>query len=326
MTLSPSFNDLDRDGCSDRVELQLTKSNLQKFNGLGIGDCDLNYVWGTSQDSMETVLQSGQDFISLNLSEDPTQNIFPSPQHLIFMGGVFSSAPTNDKVKVEFAITNSVSGLSYNLGSESPEFAKLVGSDGFQALFSYLNKFNFPNGTYTLTASANLSRNNSVSTTRTFTIDSSVAQTDLNVIDFSGFKFNLFEPNSSLSDVKFDVDSNGNAYVYGQTNFNNKVVAAWNSVLLTSVVMADSSSGKFFVEPRQKLPAGQHKVILFAENLDNPNVKSLPVEITFTVKSNFEKAFIIIRNISILIAISGFGYALITRVRGRKMLKAKTVA
>ena len=96
-------------------------------------------------------------------------------------------------------------------------------------------------------------------------------------------------------------------FAYGTAPLDSTVRAYWNSVLLTSVALADTSEGTFYVEPREKLdPEEIHTLILVAENSDNPDIKSKPLVIKFRIKRGISPWVFVL--IALALIAGGLGY------------------
>ena len=80
--------------------------------------------------------------------------------------------------------------------------------------------------------------------------------------------------------------------LFGKTAFNSEVVATWNSIVLTSAIIADSPAGEFSISPFHALVTGDHEVYLTAVRLKD-EAASETIKLPFTVKIEERKELLI---------------------------------
>ncbi len=90
-------------------------------------------------------------------------------------------------------------------------------------------------------------------------------------------KLNVTEPNSNLE------ITNTQPIINGKTGQGSFTIASWQSVVLTSALLADSDSGEFSLQPNQKLPSGDHTVYVQAVRPED-GAMSKTSKISFTIE------------------------------------------
>jgi hypothetical protein len=72
----------------------------------------------------------------------------------------------------------------------------------------------------------------------------------------------------------------------GDSEFGNKVIATWRSVVTTSALIADTKSGEFAIQAPEELPIGTHEVYVQATR-KRDNAQSDTVKVLFSVGVGF---------------------------------------
>lgn len=293
-------NDLDndKDGCSNNQEIN-SGSNPNIYDSLkaGISDCDVIEIYGDN-------LDLNADFLTVN-------------------GGTF---PT-----YEFVVTGA---LHFAQGDSAGNEVslKLVDQDNFtidlgtttideNQLYFMVNDVELKEGVYLLIATATDQNSQTLRASDTITIDSR-KRADVQLTNFSGIQFQNNRPVGSKKDQVLTVSKK--AFAYGQAPQDSKVKAYWNSVLLTSVSLADSSTGTFYVEPREELSTDEiHTLVLVAENSENSDIKSAPLVIKFKNKESSSPIWMLF---AILILIAAIAIQILRRPKSNTPVFENNVA
>jgi len=248
--------DDDKNGCSNYLDkwykLEDAPSNLE-----GITNCDWHEIF-----KQEDLSKSG---LTVN------GGTFPTPEVLI-TGGVFQASSGVASSKINLSLIDS-DNYTIDIGTA------VSSSNG---IYNYLSKTEIKKGEYTLVATTKTPDGKIHTATDHIIIDPNISlKVDLK--NFSGIAFKENHP------VKYKLGSilniTGKNFAYGTTGLNTKVSGYFNSVVLTSVVMSDSSKGTFYIEPREDLSLDEvHTFYLMAESTENPDIKSAPIEVKFRIR------------------------------------------
>jgi len=257
---APETKDSDKDGCSDDYEIANgTDPNVPFSMDSEISDCD----WVEFYNDVDLV------------NED-----------LSVQGG--------DYQDYEFWVTGAV---NFDV-AHHVNFA-LIDSDNFridietldldgQSVYSFENGIEVKDGKYQLIATTQGVDGETLIAQDYINIDGCL-EIGLGLENFSGVWFDNNRPVKHKNDV-LEVD--GQIFAYGKTTPNHIVKAYWNSVLLTSVVMADETG--FYVESREALEPGEiHTLILRSEDPENPELKTAPLVIKFRIREGISFKFLI---------------------------------
>lgn len=270
--------DSDGDGCADELEIRYG-SNPNKANSIadGISDCDAIYLYDGQTDL-------SKDFITVNAGTYPDYEF-------VITGAVNFGEQSAYGSTVNFKVVDD-DNFTINLGDANVQENNL---------YIKLNDIELADGTYTLIASTISPSGKALSSSDTLNIDST-KQTNLDILNFSGIEFSDNQPVKSKRDNVLEVGKK--IFAYGKAPRDSSVRAYWNSVLLTSVSLSDTSEGSFYVEPREELSTDEiHTLILVAENSEDDSVKSKPLVIKFRVKDKVD--------FGAIAAMGGFGLLLI---------------
>jgi hypothetical protein len=271
-------NDLDndKDGCSNAHEIK-SGTNPNIFDSVvpGISDCDVTEILG------ETV-KLDSDFITVNAGSQ-TSYQFVATGAVHFEEG----SSTGSQVRLQLVDQDN---FTIDLGTTTVDANQL---------YIKMNDVELKDGSYLLIASTTDQTGKTIRATDTLTIDST-KNADITLKNFSGIQFEDNLPVGSSNNQVLRV--NKKTFAFGEAPRDSKVTAYWNSVLLTSISLSDSSTGTFYVEPREELsPDEIHTLILVAENSEDSEVKSVPLVVKFRIKENNNLLWLFL-SVSLLLA------------------------
>jgi len=285
---APESQDSDKDGCSDEYEkLRGTDPNSPFSMDPNISDCD----WVEHYEDVDL-----------------------TDEDLSVRGG--------DYQDYEFLVTGAV-----NFEAAHDVHFALLDSDNFrinietldlkgQSVYGFENDVEVKDGTYKL-----------IATTIGVDGESLVAQDYVDIdgclgigLDLTNFSGTWFDNNVPIEHEKDILGVDGRVFAYGTTTPGHVVKAYWNSVLLTSVVMADNSG--FYVEPPGPLAPGEvHTLVLRSEDPEHPELKTAPLVIKFRLRQRISFWFYV----SLLLLILASIYHVFER-RKRSGLRKKLIS
>ena len=277
-------NDLDndKDGCSNEAERKAgTNPNIFDSVVPGISDCDVTEILGQT-------VKLDSDFITVNGGSHPNYEF-------VMTGAVHFEDANSSGSQVSLQLIDQ-DNFTIDLGTSTVDANQL---------YIKVNDVELKDGSYLLIATSKNQSGETIRATDTLTIDST-KQAEISLKNFSGIQFENNKPIGSSSGQVLKV--NQKTFAFGSAPRDSKVTAYWNSVLLTSISLSDSSTGTFYVEPREELAADEiHTLILVAENSEDSEVKSVPLVVKFRIKENSSPVWIFIA-ISLLLAALTFQF------------------
>jgi CSLREA domain-containing protein len=269
-------SDPDKNGCSTYIDNWYQLDKIAPDTPEGISTCDWHEIYKAKNLEAEGLTVNG--------------GIFPTPE-LLITGGVYKAHRGVASSQVNLSLIDS-DNFSINLGTA------ITGANGVYNLYSSKE---LKAGEYTLVATTKTSDGKDATAMDTITIDPDV-KLNVDLKNFSGITFENNKPVKHKIDSILNVGSKN--FAYGTTSLNTKVTGYFNSMVLTSVVMSDSSKGTFYIEPRADLdPDEIHTFYLLASSTENPDIKSTPIIVKFKVNKTYSLWMFILAIIILLIII-----------------------
>ncbi len=106
----------------------------------------------------------------------------------------------------------------------------------------------------------------------------------------------------NLERIQINPSENGKVIITGESEYGAQVFAVWESIVLASSIITDSSFGEFSIESPKAFGIDEnHKVTLFAvKNIDGKKIKSKNIDVNFHIKKLSSYYWIILVFIGII--------------------------
>jgi hypothetical protein len=280
--------DTDSDGLSDKVEY-FYSTDPTKSDTDGDSFSDSREVLELGTDPNNPSDPGNIDKLGIRITNIEQEQLFSDPQP--FIKGV---APANGTVKIIAVNSKKVEKVLGRAQVSENELFFLVPSepleDGEYDLITRLIQTEKPlEAAIVKTARA---QDTSQSGTTQETGEKVIAESKpvhikvdkgLNVVPPTPQKLSdsLVTEENFIRDLRVEIIDN-KPVLFGKTMSNSEVTATWNSIVLTSAIIADSPVGDFSITPFQSLGAGNHEVYLEAVRLKD-NATSKTIKLPFTI-------------------------------------------
>jgi hypothetical protein len=275
--------DTDRDGCSDALE----KAYGMDPTTPDMLACNISVAANYNDCSTVPVEVPSDAFLKLNFKANPTR--FSDSEFLV-PGSVSLSMDLeleDDEVCFAARDKDESRGLDYELGCYEVEYLNEIKGFDYNrkiANFAFMNNKDLADGEYRVLAYGQASNSTKVFDYQDIVIDRTAPTIPLELVEFAGLSA---DDVSKAKLIRLDPNSD-QVYAVFKTNPNTAVEAYWNSILLTSNILADSTSGLAYVE----LPTWfdlesneTHKLTAYAYSLSDPSAISQTYSLEFKLNS-----------------------------------------